>query len=210
MKNILYILLLFSFGVKAQDTLVLKDSTKIVSLVLMLGEDSIRYKKIENITGPDLYIKNSKVNLVHYKNGNRVNVDSLYRVHIKSKEFNSRNSPASADSQNSAEKMYEMGKFHAEVNYECRGCTSGFMGLGLLIGPFSVIPGLSTMFVTPSDKKLAYPDQELWLDKDYQRGYKDKACRKKRQAIGTGLWIGNSLSAFGWGVIITALQKSGS
>ncbi|WP_317898111.1 hypothetical protein [Aurantibacillus circumpalustris] len=204
------IVLVFSFaGLKlvAQDTLIFKNQTKLISLVLWVGEDSIRYKNIENITGPDLYARNSEIHLVKYRNGRVENIDSLQIRNTSLKNLQKQTESLQSKAESNSVQMYKNGTFHAEVNYKCKGCKVGFFSLGLLLGPIAVIPAFSTAYILPSDKKLAYPSEELWQNKDYQKGYKDKASAIKRRAIFGGTSAGAILSTFTTAVLINILTK---
>jgi len=207
MKYLFSVFLLFNLFMNAQDTLIFKNQSKAVSLILLVGEDSIRYKKMENITGPDLYAHNSDITFIKYKTGRVENIDSLYQLH-KSKSTLINQLGNSMVDENSPEKNYQRGKFNAEVNYKCKGCMAGYFALGLVFGPGALVPAFSTMFVTPAEKKLKYPSDELWQDQDYRKGYKDKARSIKRAAIIRGVSIGIFSSLFAWGVFYTQINKT--
>ena len=70
MKQILFLLfLLCSIGVSAQDVIVKKDGTTILSKVLEVGQSEIRYKKHENLDGPTYTISKSELQAINYQNG---------------------------------------------------------------------------------------------------------------------------------------------
>lgn len=70
MKQILFLLfLLCSISVSAQDVIVKKDGTTILSKVLEVGQSEIRYKKHENLDGPTYTISKSELQAINYQNG---------------------------------------------------------------------------------------------------------------------------------------------
>lgn len=70
MKQLLILLfLLCSIGVSAQDVIVKKDGTTILSKVLEVGQSVIKYKKHENPDGPTYTISKSELQAINYQNG---------------------------------------------------------------------------------------------------------------------------------------------
>lgn len=217
MKNLIFIFLVFSFCAPAQDTIISKTGTKIISLVLLVGQDSIRYKKIENITGPDLYVYNSEVNLIKYKNGRVINIDSLYKKNTVQKAAQQQNVRIPIDlktndslqgiAHDNSIEMYKEGVHHAEVNYRCKGCNVTFFSMGLVFGPVAFLSAVSVALTKVPDKKLAYPSESLWQNKDYQKGYKDKAGAIKRRSIYRGTTVGVIFSVFTTTLLVNILSK---
>ena len=76
MKSIklLFLLLIFSLGINAQDTLTLSSGAKIPAKVLEINPTTVKYKHSHNITGPD-YIED-KANILSIKYGNGL-IDSF-------------------------------------------------------------------------------------------------------------------------------------
>lgn len=70
MKQLLILLfLLCSICVSAQDVIVMKDGTTILSKVLEVGQSEIKYKKHENLDGPTYTISKSELQAINYQNG---------------------------------------------------------------------------------------------------------------------------------------------
>jgi hypothetical protein len=74
MKNSLFIILFLVLisitkNSVAQDTLLLKNGTKIASNVLEVGSTEIKYKKADNPDGPTFVTKSHEVFSIRYKNG---------------------------------------------------------------------------------------------------------------------------------------------
>lgn len=173
---------------RAQDTLILADQTRIISLVLLVTPDSIRYKPIENISGPDHYLAASQVKEIHYKNGSREMIVADL---------------------SGPKKMYDWGKHDAENSYRCKGCAASFIAVGLLIGPFAYIPAYSLAYIPPAEKNLAYPDEVLWKDLNYRKGYKDQTRRIKSRAIFSAVNISGWISLFVGAVVVGINDQSG-
>jgi len=71
MKKIVLLSLIFlkSYSFFAQDTIIKRDSSKILAKVIEIDIDKIRYKKAENINGPDYLILIALVKEIHFSNG---------------------------------------------------------------------------------------------------------------------------------------------
>jgi hypothetical protein len=206
MIKFLFSLFLVSFVAKSQDTLIFNNSTKVVSLVLLLGQDSIRYKRIENITGVDLYAKNSEVAYVKYKNGTIKNVDSVYKLKVQRNELAAKYAMAPITQSVTPATMFEIGKRHADVNYRCKGCKAGIATETILFVPLGWLTAYAVMFVPPKETNLAYPSEELWQDENYRKGYKNQAARIKRESMRDGALIG-TLSAVLVTVAVLTIQN---
>ena len=64
------ILLLSAFSSFSQDNIYLKNSDKIKSKVLEVTDKALRYKKHENLEGPDYWVQKKDILMVVYNNGN--------------------------------------------------------------------------------------------------------------------------------------------
>ena len=70
MKHLLvFLLLLCSANVSAQDVIVKKDGSTILSKVLEVGQEEIKYKKHDNLEGPTYIIQKSELQAINYQNG---------------------------------------------------------------------------------------------------------------------------------------------
>ena len=70
-KLLLFILLLAAIDVHAQDVIVKKDGSTIISKILEVGTDVIRYKKYSNPDGPIFSISKTDVISINYQNGEK-------------------------------------------------------------------------------------------------------------------------------------------
>lgn len=70
MKQLLVLLLLLcSMSVSAQDVIVKKDGSTILSKVLEVGQEEIKYRKFDNLEGPTYTIQKSELQSINYQNG---------------------------------------------------------------------------------------------------------------------------------------------
>ena len=70
MKQLLvFLFLLCAASVSAQDVIVKKDGSTILSKVLEVGQNEIKYKKYDNVDGPIYTIKKSELQSINYQNG---------------------------------------------------------------------------------------------------------------------------------------------
>lgn len=72
MKNLLvFLFLLCSASVSAQDVIVKKDGSTILSKVIEIGTSEVKYKKYTNQNGPTYSISKSEIQTINYENGER-------------------------------------------------------------------------------------------------------------------------------------------
>lgn len=72
MKKLLFILMLLSAtNVFAQDVIVKKDGSTILSKVFEVGTSEVKYKKFSNQNGPTYSISKSDVQAINYENGEK-------------------------------------------------------------------------------------------------------------------------------------------
>ena len=70
MKQLLmFLFLLCSVSASAQDVIVKKDGSTILSKVLEVGQNEIKYKKYDNLEGPTYTINKSELQAINYQNG---------------------------------------------------------------------------------------------------------------------------------------------
>jgi hypothetical protein len=195
MKNYIFVFFLISIVSKAQDTLILKNETKIISLVLLVNDELIRYKKIDNITGPDILIPSAEVRAIHYKNGKKEIIENFSSPAIQVVTAPKLTEAPVVDWEG-PEKMYEQGQKHAEIFYK-HGGGSRAIGIGsLFLTPFTFIPVGILMFKTPAEKFLGYQSEELWKNEHYQKGYKAMATSIRRKKMVKSFIAGSIVSHF--------------
>lgn len=70
-KILLFIMLLSATCVSAQDVIVKKDGSTILSKVIEIGTSEIKYKKYSNQNGPTYTITKSEIQAINYENGEK-------------------------------------------------------------------------------------------------------------------------------------------
>jgi|GEM_PF-2276448 len=70
-KFFIFIMLLTSASIYSQDVIVKKDGSTILSKVLEVGEEYVKYKKWSNTQGPDYTIKVIDIISINYENGDK-------------------------------------------------------------------------------------------------------------------------------------------
>lgn len=93
---LLFLFLLCSTGVFAQDVIVKKDGSTIVCRVVELTSSEIVYKKWSDLNGSNYVMNRADASAINYENGKKVNlseVNNLYKPHNQSdgtQQFNDR------------------------------------------------------------------------------------------------------------------------
>lgn len=84
MKKLLILLMVF-FAVNtfAQDIIVLKDGSTIISKVIELGLSEIKYKEFSNLQGPERVIARKNVMRIDYENGEEYSFASDRNIHAR-------------------------------------------------------------------------------------------------------------------------------
>ena len=116
MKNILlFILFLCSSNIiKAQDTLSTRYGENILVKVIEVGTTEVKYKKLDNLNGPDFTILKSDLLMIKYENGTSEKFSKEEKTIIKVRSTHNR---------------------------LIWGIVGGLVGLGLLIGLGSIFKG---------------------------------------------------------------------
>ena len=70
-KVLLFLLLLLATSVSAQDVIVKKDGSTILSKVIEVGTVEVKYKKFSNQTGPIYSVMKSDIQAINYENGEK-------------------------------------------------------------------------------------------------------------------------------------------
>ena len=73
MKKIIIVILIsfFSNSSKAQDTLTMRTGENVIVKVIEVGTSEVKYKKLDNLNGPDFSILKSELSMIQYENGSK-------------------------------------------------------------------------------------------------------------------------------------------
>jgi hypothetical protein len=87
MKKILLFILLASLSniIKAQDTLALRSGINIPVKIIEVGTSEVKYKKLDNLNGPNFSILKSDLSMIRYENGTKEEFKEAGKTIQKSK-----------------------------------------------------------------------------------------------------------------------------
>ena len=172
MKSLIFsFTLIFCIAIvsKAQDSLTMKSGEIIQVKVMELTSSEVKYKKIDNLTGPIYSIAKSDLSMIRYENGTKDDFSAI------------KNTTAPISD------MYFKGRTDAlenYTNYKTTGTailiTTSLPFYGLMIG---IAPALMCYITPPADENLGYPDSTLMKNKLYAAGYNDYAREMKSKKV---------------------------
>jgi hypothetical protein len=185
MKYVLLVFMLMaSFSLSAQDIIIKKDGTEIQAKVTEVNELDIKYKKFDNQDGPVYTLLKAEVFMVKYQNGDK-------------EVYNENNSPGPGPAEQNlvitADEMYRKGIKDAGKNYYPILPWLGTLGSTMLFWPAGLGVTIGTFATPPKEKNLNIPDDELFKDPNYKKGYKDKAYKIKKTNAVLGFATGTLL-----------------
>jgi len=151
-KNILLLIafIIISLLGKSQDTIIKVDGNKIPAKVIEIELNSIKYKKLDNIDGPNYNILKTEVWMVKYQNGKS---DIFYKKDELITRENGRNyykgSRISNDSVAKILKVKASNEISQNFNigFKCKIAGTGLM----IVGGFGIISGISLISLSSHD-----------------------------------------------------------
>jgi len=169
----------------AQDTLVLKNKSKMLVEIKQIELNEIKYSSLTG--GVVLSINKEEVDYIAYNDG--------YKLKVNEKD--------TLLSKYAPKELYLQGINDAQHYYEgYRGAATGTLVVSLLSPLVGLIPAIACSATTPLEKNLQYPDSKLYHDIDYQRGYVKQAKKIKSGKVWRNWGI-----AFGVNVILVILMQ---
>jgi hypothetical protein len=181
MNNILKIVIIMSaFGLDlllAEDTLLLKNNSKIPVKIIDIGSKDIKYKSYKYQDGPEFSINKSEVGYLIYSDG--------YKQEI----FND----DSISNEASSKDLFVQGQVDAAHFYKrYTGATTSTLVISLISPLVGLIPAIACSTTSPKLRNLDYPDSHLFSKIDYQRGYtsQSKIIKSKRVWRNWGFALG--------------------
>mgnify|MGYP000371170587 FL=1 len=191
MKNILLIILFIcsSSIIKAQDTLSTRSGESIIAKVLEVTTNEVKYKKFDNLNGPDIIILKSDLLQIRYENGTKDDFNNI----IKKEDTNNAAIDEAVQGKNDAQKFYNGYKTAGTIAF-----VSNFTPM-LPIIPSLIFSLASTSSSNiPKDINLNYPSASLMENEKYANSYRQEAMKIKKRKI----WLNTGLGA---GIIIIPL-----
>jgi hypothetical protein len=191
MKNILLIILFIcsSSIIKAQDTLSTRSGESIIAKVLEVTTNEVKYKKFDNLNGPNIIILKSDLFQIKYENGTKDDFNNI----IKKEETNNATIDEGVQGKNDAQRFYNGYKTAGTIAF-----VSNFTPM-LPIIPSLIFSLASTSSSNiPKDINLNYPSASLMENEKYANSYRQEAMKIKKRKI----WLNAGLGA---GIIIVPL-----
>jgi len=184
MKNILlFILFICSSNIiKAQDTLSMRSGENILVKVIEVGTSEVKYKKLDNLNGPDFSILKSDLLMIKYENGTKEDFSSIKKIEEKIVFV---------------EDLFIQGQNDAKRFYKYNKIVGTMMVANLLVLP--ILPSLAFSIAAtskiPKDKNLNYPSISLMQNEKYADSYRQEAKKIKNRKIWTS--FGGSIVGLG-------------
>ena len=191
MKNILLIILFIcsSSIIKAQDTLSTRSGESIIAKVLEVTTNEVKYKKFDNLNGPNIIILKSDLLQIRYENGTKDDFNNI----IKKEDTNNAAIDEAVQGKNDAQRFYNGYKTAGTIAF-----VSNFTPM-LPIIPSLIFSLASTSSSNiPKDINLNYPSASLMENEKYANSYRQEAMKIKKRKI----WLNAGLGA---GIIIIPL-----
>lgn len=175
----------------SQDTILMKNGDTILSKILEITKDEIKYKRSDIQESPYYSIMKSDVRKIIFPDG-------------KYEEFRSISIPQVTSTYTADSQIYyaSLGKIDADENFNATGAsTATFLSTivgGALIG---LIPAISCSSTPPRMDNLNFPNPKMTLNNDYVKGYREAAYKKKRKSVWSAFGIGTVINIVAFVVI---------
>ena len=179
---LLFILFICSSNIiKAQDTLSMRSGENILVKVIEVGTTEVKYKKLDNLSGPIFSILKSDLLIVKYENGIKEDFSSIKK--IEENNF-------------SALDPSSLGKLDAQRFY------TGYKTAATiaLISNFAYIPIIPSLVFSiaatskiPKDENLNYPSISLMQNEQYVNSYRQEAKKIKNRKIWRSFAAGSGI-----------------
>ena len=183
MKYILiFILFICSSNIiKAQDTLSMRSGENILVKVIEVGTTEVKYKKLDNLSGPIFSILKSDLLIVKYENGTKEDFSSIKKI----EENNFSGLDPSSLGKLDAQRFYTGYKTAATI---------------ALISNFAYIPIIPSLVFSiaatskiPKDENLNYPSISLMQNEQYANSYRQEAKKIKNRKIWRSFAAGSGI-----------------
>lgn len=173
---------------KAQDLITRQTGEIIQAKVVEVNATDVKYKKFDNLEGPDYSVRKSEVKHVEYQNG------TLEK--FEASAVTTASAATTSKDATSTEDYYSKGKTDAVTFYKGHtGAGTATLVTTLLIPIAGLIPAIACSTTPPEKANLGYPNSNLFDNNvDYQRGYKESARKKKSSKVWTNFGIGALIS----------------
>lgn len=207
-------LLALTITCRAQDMITKKDGTDIKAKITEVGHADVKYKKWDNLNGPEYVMAKTDILIIRYQNGQKEIFNNEPGVVASTTVA----PPQALDVKtvsvtpvvNGPVNFSELGKMHADKYY--RGYRNPFFGsmIGSAIGGplFGLITPISCTAGGVKEKHMVNstePD-DLFKNPEYYNGYKKEAKKIKGKKSWIGYAIGSGISL---GITMALLSAGG-
>jgi hypothetical protein len=187
MKKLTFILLLTLNSLFSQDTIYFKSGDSLLSKVLEINLEDVKYKKFSYLEGPTYTILKTDIKEIVYQNGTK----DFFALSTVQDKF----SDAYLDS------LAFKGKEDAKTFYtNFKKPARGVFFTTTLAMPVGLIAAIATSSSPPLIKNLNYPDSQLMRHQAYANAYKIEANKIKRKYVwnnfGGGLFLSTVILTF--------------
>jgi len=188
MKITTIILLVFLSSLCFAQDIITKRSNKeeIKVDIIEVSSTDIKYKKVDNPSGPIFVLDNAEIFMIVFKDGTKKYFDN--------------------DIQETTESMASKGLRDAQQYY--KGQRSGIYGTEIatiLTSPIiGLIPAAICVSNEPSDENLKYPEAKLMENREYRDAYIAQAYKTKKKKV----WLGYGIGSGFWLLIIIIANSS--
>jgi hypothetical protein len=183
MKNILlFILFVCSSNIiQAQDTLSMRSGENILVKVIEVGTTEVKYKKLDNLNGPDFSILKSDLLTIKYENGTKDDFSSIKKI----EENNFSGLDPSSLGKLDAQRFYTGYKTAATIAF-----ISNFAYIPIIP---SLVFSIAATSKIPKDENLNYPSISLMKNEKYANSYRQEAKKIKNRKIWRSFTAGSGI-----------------
>jgi hypothetical protein len=199
-----------AYETNAQDTLFLRNSSKVVVKLNEITPTQLKYKRFDNMEGPNYSINKSEVDYVIFANGLKEQFELTTYTNSNNNSSTEpiiNNAPSTQNSNNQPEnygnEQTELkGRIDARRYYTHNGGAIGTGVTSFFCGPVcGLIPAIAINNNEPADENLGMPSPEK-KDYRYKLGYKQEAYKIKRRKNWIAYGVG-SVSGIAAAIIIS-------
>lgn len=210
MKKLLFISLLITNVVLAQDVIQQKSGESVKAKVKEISKTEVKYLKFDNLEGPIYILPLSDIDFIKYENGKIENYTQVEpqreAVKVTDEVFYVKDASPKIIEKTDGKESYVQGQEDAATYYRRHKAAAGWTcATTILFSPLiGFIPAVATSLTPPKIYNLNAPNVEKLKIPEYSRGYNDFAKKRKRQRVWLNFGIGTAI----WG-ILTVVSQAG-
>jgi len=173
--------------------------------VISADELEIKYKKFDDLDGPELTMTVFKLRRILYDDGTMINYGNPLVRNGGRTTVDYGPDPSFRGNLKEGSNNYVQGRMDAQSHYRKYKGAGTLVLLTSLASPLvGLIPAAATAATPPKDYNLGIPGSAQWDDYEYRLGYNDRAKEIKKSAV----W-NNWLVGFGVNVLFVLILLNG-